>query len=421
MTEPDQPAAIDWSGLADLPVHGLDDAALDELDLVLLGAGGGPPSLDLTPDARKAADGDGLVLSDPQGTPLARLDGDSLTPLQPPAHGPGRSLRLPATTVLDGGPSVAVGFREAPTRGDLRRAADLKAASDSNRLLLVALVGHGAPVGVRPADLVRAVVSAADSLDGAEALVVPATARPSGALTQPLDELLRPYGCVATLDATATRGADEAADLQRVTAGGDAGDLLPEASLVALRRSHPVGPARGAVILLSGLSGSGKSTIARALADRLEDAGERAVTLLDGDEVRRMLSAGLGFDRESRELNVRRIGFVAALVAEHGGLAICAPIAPFAAARADMRARAEAVGEFVLVHVSTPLEVCEARDRKGLYAKARAGLVPEFTGISSPYEEPTDADLVIDTTDTPIDAAVNVITAELFRRGLITA
>jgi sulfate adenylyltransferase len=173
------------------------------------------------------------------------------------------------------------------------------------------------------------------------------------------------------------------------------------------------------VVLLSGLSGSGKSTIARALADRIEDSGERRVSLLDGDEVRRLLSAGLGFDRESRELNVRRIGYVAALVAEHGGLAICAPIAPFAAARADVRARAEAVGDFVLVHVATPLEVCEARDRKGLYAKARAGVVPEFTGISSPYETPTDADLAVDTTDTPVDAAVDVIWAELVRRGLL--
>ncbi len=419
MTAPDQPAAIDWSKLADLPVHGLDNADLDELDLVLLGARDGLPSLDLPPVARTAAEGDGLVLTDPQGTPLARLERDSLTALQPAAHGPGRDLRRPAAGVLKGGPSVAVGFREVPTRADLRRAADLRAASDCDRLLLVALAGHGAPVGVRPADLVRAVTSAAASMEGVEALVVPATATSSGALRWPLDELLRPYGCVATLDASATRDTDEAADLQRVTAGGDPGELLPNASLNAVRRSRPVGLARGAVILLSGLSGSGKSTIARALADRLEDAGERGVSLLDGDEVRRMLSAGLGFDRESRELNVRRIGYVAALVAEHGGVAICAPIAPFAESRADMRARAEAVGEFILVHISTPLEVCEARDRKGLYAKARAGLVPEFTGISSPYELPTDADLVIDTTTTSVELAVDLVLAELKRRGLL--
>ena len=172
-----------------------------------------------------------------------------------------------------------------------------------------------------------------------------------------------------------------------ITAGVDDGLLPPPRWSRCEPRSPPARRA-GAVVLLSGLSGSGKSTIARALADRIEDSGERRVSLLDGDEVRRLLSAGLGFDRESRELNVRRIGYVAALVAEHGGLAVCAPIAPFAAARADMRARAEAVGEFVLVHVATPLEVCEARDRKGLYAKARAGLVPEFTGISSPTRCP---------------------------------
>ena len=252
----------------------------------------------------------------------------------------------------------------------------------------------------------------------AEALVVPLTPG-SGDWSERLASALAAYGVVAVHDATASRSPEEAARLRAVVLGATDDDLLPAESLAALRASVPAGTSRGAVVLLSGLSGSGKSTIARALADRIEDSGQRRVTLLDGDEVRRLLSAGLGFDRESRELNVRRIGYVGALVAEHGGLAICAPIAPFAAARADMRARAEAVGDFVLVHVATPLEVCEARDRKGLYAKARAGLVPEFTGISSPYETPTDADLVVDTTDTPVDDAVDLVWAELVRRGLL--
>lgn len=166
----------------------------------------------------------------------------------------------------------------------------------------------------------------------------------------------------------------------------------------------------GTVVFFTGLSGSGKSTVARALAAELDDEGVRT-TLLDGDEVRQHLSKGLGFDKESRELNVERIGYVASLVAQHGGVAVAAPIAPFASGRARVRALAEAAGRFVLVHVSTPLEVCEARDRKGFYAKARAGEIAEFTGISSPYETPDDADLVIDTSQVSVEEAVALVRA----------
>ncbi len=170
-------------------------------------------------------------------------------------------------------------------------------------------------------------------------------------------------------------------------------------------------------MFFTGLSGSGKSTVARALAAELEDDGQ-GTTLLDGDEVRQHLSKGLGFDRESRETNVERIGYVAALVAKHGGIAVAAPIAPFAAGRAKVRAMAEDAGaRFVLVHVSTPLEVCEARDRKGFYARARAGEIAEFTGISSPYEEPDDAELVIDTSVVSVDTAVGAVRAHLSATG----
>ncbi len=132
-----------------------------------------------------------------------------------------------------------------------------------------------------------------------------------------------------------------------------------------------------------------------------------------------MLSSGLGFSREDRDLNIRRIGYVASLVTQHGGLAVCAPIAPFASVRAEVRAMVADVGEFVLVHVSTPLEECERRDRKGLYAKARQGLIPEFTGISSPYEEPDDADLALDTSTMTVDEAVDRVWALLEERGYL--
>src|ERR687886_162357 len=163
--------------------------------------------------------------------------------------------------------------------------------------------------------------------------------------------------------------------------------------------------ARGLTVFFTGLSGSGKSPLARALAARFEDAG-RTVTLLDGDEVRRLLSAGLGFSREDIATNIARIAFVAAEVTRHGGVAVCAPIAPFAAVRADARARVGATGAFVLVHVATPLAECERRDRKGLYARARAGEIPDFVGIAVEYEEHADADVVVDTTGRGEDECV---------------
>jgi sulfate adenylyltransferase len=198
------------------------------------------------------------------------------------------------------------------------------------------------------------------------------------------------------------------------------GWLMPAAVAAELRLARPPRSARGVVVFCTGLSGSGKSTLARDLLDALVERGDRTVSLLDGDLVRRLLSAGLTFSREDRDLNIARIGFVAAEVAKHGGIAICAPIAPYAQARAGVRRMVSGVGDFVLVHVSTPLEVCEARDRKGLYAKARAGVIGSFTGISDPYEEPDDADLVIDTSQVSRHDAVATVLAHLTRGGWLS-
>ncbi len=181
-----------------------------------------------------------------------------------------------------------------------------------------------------------------------------------------------------------------------------------------LRRARPPRARRGLAIFFTGLSGSGKSTIARGLAEALTERGDRTVSLLDGDHVRRLLSAGLTFSRADRDLNIARVGYVAAEVARHGGIAICAPIAPYAQARATARQMVSEVGDFLLVYVSTPVDVCAARDRKGLYAKARAGLITGFTGVSDPYEEPRDADLVLDTSvmtrQQAVDAVLKLLT-----------
>ncbi|GGI02650.1 adenylyl-sulfate kinase [Egicoccus halophilus] len=189
-----------------------------------------------------------------------------------------------------------------------------------------------------------------------------------------------------------------------------------------LRAAHPPRHDRGLVVLFTGLSGSGKSTVANALRGRLLERGDRRVTLLDGDLVRRHLSRGLGFSPQDRATNVRRIGYVAAEIARHGGLVLCAPIAPEAGVRDEVRTMVEDAGAgFVLVHVATPLEVCEQRDRKGLYAKARAGQVRDFTGIDAPYDVPVDPELRVDTVDTTPDACATRVLDDLVARGWLTA
>ncbi|MFD6142782.1 adenylyl-sulfate kinase [Promicromonospora sp. NPDC060271] len=424
--------------MTDTPTRILTD---DELDLVELALGGALPAASLAA-ALPGVPAD-VVLTDAENTPLARLTvrpgelPDVLEPLKPvpAAIGPqwDAAVRRPARAVRadleessadDGGNGLALLVTEVPTREEVSAAATLVsgagAASGSARtvLLLVPVARRApAPGTVGAPGLVRAALALAGSLTEQAGARVTTVAVPwSGLGGTRFDEVAAAYGAARVEPLAAHRSP---ATAERVAALPGVQDeavraLYPPASAAEVTRAAASGSRRrGVVVFFTGLSGSGKSTVARALAAELEDDG-LGTTLLDGDEVRHHLSKGLGFDRASRETNVERIGYVAALVAKHGGIAVAAPIAPFAAGRARVRTLAEEAGaRFVLVHVSTPLAVCEARDRKGFYAKARAGEIAEFTGISSPYEEPTDADLVIDTTDVPVRKAVNQVRRHL--------
>jgi sulfate adenylyltransferase len=414
----------------------------------------------------RTPDADGSVL---------RLAGP-VTALRPPEHGPFRALRRSPADVRPGlgtGPVLALATRRPLGQrqiGQLRHLADQLRA----RILLLPLVAGPAELVGRPEALVRAVNAAARQLP-ASAVVVPVPLPPR---RDPAKELLAravvaaAYGAthlladggtgeldtrsrsVATefdlskfgIDILAERewAYDPSAEVWRPLgliepglergelSDGELGELLDSGAAVPawlmpagvaeeLRRARPPRGRRGVVVFFTGLSGSGKSTLAKDLRDALLERGDRTVSLLDGDLVRRLLSAGLTFSREDRDLNIARIGYVATEVARHGGIALCAPIAPYAAARAGVRRMVSEVGGFVLVHVSTPLEVCEARDRKGLYAQARAGVIGSFTGISDPYEEPDDADLVIDTSVVSRPDAVAAVLAHLTRAGWLAA
>jgi len=334
-----------------------------------------------------------LDLVDPEGFPLARLDenGD-LHPYATPAYGPFRRLFKTAEQTRSEHPDALVVAVAAPiTTSDI---AEIQRVRDERPVVLLAFCGTGTPQGISPVGLIRSCLAASAIIDNASVVATPLPHHGDAALDHELGE--------------------------RVAANFSAGDHIAlsyegdlPAEVAAVVASDTPDP-QGLVVFFTGLSGSGKSTIARALNDVLLEAGERTVTSLDGDVVRRHLSTGLGFSREDRETNIKRIGWVAAEIARHGGVAICSPIAPFAETRQAVRAMTEAAGgDFILIHVATPLEECERRDRKGLYAQARAGKIPDFTGISSPYEVPDDADLTVDTTNRTIDEVLAEVLAVL--------
>lgn len=186
-----------------------------------------------------------------------------------------------------------------------------------------------------------------------------------------------------------------------------------------LRRSYPPRHQQGFTVFFTGLSGSGKSTVANALLVKLMEMGSRPVTLLDGDVVRKNLSSELSFSKEHRDLNIRRMGYVASEITKNGGIAICAPIAPYSAVRREVRELVENYGGFIEIHVATPIEECERRDRKGLYAKARAGLIKGFTGIDDPYEAPEKPELQLDTSEITPDECAHKVLLTLERLGFI--
>jgi sulfate adenylyltransferase len=207
---------------------------------------------------------------------------------------------------------------------------------------------------------------------------------------------------------------------QRIRGGRRIPDWATFPDVIAeIQKAYPPPRKQGLTLFLTGLSGAGKSTIANVLYARFLELGDRPVTLLDGDIVRHNLSSELSFSKEHRDVNVRRIGFVASEITKNRGVAICAPIAPYENTRAEIRKTIEAYGGFFEVHVSTPIEVCEKRDRKGMYAKARAGLIKGYTGVDDPYEAPQSPELRIDTSAITPDEATQQIMLLLQQKGFI--
>ncbi len=368
-----------------------------------------------------------LDLVDPEGVPLARMTvtghwqpdipdrvgllGD-VERLSSSEFGPFRRLHLSPAQVherYDASALLAVPVTRALTDADLAGIRH-EAAERSLVPLLLACVGTGLPQGLTGPALVRATRAAAEALGTPAEVVAVAVADHSqapGADPGRANTDLLAAVCRAYADRTMTVPDDAS------------GGPLPPAVQQVVDAAHPPRSRQGLVVFFTGLSGSGKSTLARGVVDHILEYGDRTVTSLDGDVVRHHLSKGLGFSRADRETNIMRIGFVAAEIARHGGVAVCSPIAPFAATRQRVREMVEAAGGgFVLVHVATPLEECERRDRKGLYAKARAGEIPDFTGISSPYEEPDTAESIkVDTTNRLIAECVREVVSSLVREG----
>ncbi|MEP6813995.1 MAG: adenylyl-sulfate kinase [Marmoricola sp.] len=391
-----------------IPQHCPSPRELDDLELLVNGGlaprtgydAAGPITLALPDEvAVQTAAAGAVELVDPEGLALARVANDgTVTSLAPHEAGAFRRLHLSPGQVheaYDGALSVPVAGPL--TDVDLTMVGERR---DGRTVLLLALTGAGTPQGVTPVGLLRASLAAADLLGDTQVVAVPLASHGDPDVDHQLgQQVVANYA---------------PGDVLAVTGTGDLPDQIDD--LVASDQPGP--DEQGLVIFLTGLSGSGKSTLARALHDLLLEDGRRTVTSLDGDVVRRNLSAGLTFSKADRETNIRRIGWVAAEISRHRGIAICSPIAPFEETRQQVRDYVEqAGGAFFLVHVATPLEECERRDKKGLYAKARRGEIAEFTGISSPYDEPREPAVRVDTTGRTVEDVLGEVLDALADAG----
>ncbi|WP_290868363.1 adenylyl-sulfate kinase [Hamadaea sp.] len=433
-----------------------------------------PPITLVVPDAAVRPEAKAVVLTDPEGAPVGALHIAERWPARKPGHS---HLAGAVRAYGDGGlPFHRYRLSAAEARHQLQAGRVLGFYADrplhrpqlaqllhtarqlNAQIVLLVPVAEPGPDGLEQHALLRCVLAAADRLPDPLVVAIPLHRRgdqfADGALRARVAEAYGVTHLLSTAETIAGRGprilvpralAYDTRDGQWRDANDvnprfarlplttdeiaqvlDDGETLPEwhtppAVARELSKARPPRRQRGLVLFFTGLSGSGKSTVAHGVAEVLREEGERTITMLDGDIVRRELSRGLGFGREDRDLNIRRIGFVAAEVARHGGVAVACPIAPYAAARAGARALARTAGaDFILVHVATPLDVCEKRDRKGLYAKARAGLIRGMTGIDDPYEAPTDAELTIDTSHGTVEDAVDLVLDYLVNGGWIS-
>jgi adenylyl-sulfate kinase len=399
-----------------VPQHCPSPRELDDLELLTTGALApisgfneprSPITLDLPPAVAEAARAAGVVELD---VPDGRVE--ALTHAQ---FGPFRRLYLSPAAARD-----AYAGRTFVPVADALTEDQIAALRSSGPLVLLALVGAGTP-DLSPVALIRATLAAAGRLPDAAVVAVPLASHGDPATDHALGvQVVTNYANGDPVLAVASTNEPDPSVVEPGSSAVEPVETYPPEIAAIVDRDRPAPDERGLVLFFTGLSGSGKSTLARALMDRILEQGTRTVTSLDGDVVRRHLSAGLTFSKEDRETNIQRIGWVAAEISRHGGVAVCSPIAPFDSTRQAVRAMVdEAGGAFFLVHVATPLEECERRDRKGLYAKARRGEIPEFTGISSPYEEPADADVRVDTTGRSIEDALDDVLAALRDEGYL--
>lgn len=358
-----------------------------------------PLDSQLTADARKH----GVEIVDPEGVPIAHFPSSQVD--ESGAHGqpqwlgnssprPYERLYLSPAQVRATTPAstLTVVVDRRLTRRDIT---EVRSGSKGRPVLLLVLAGPTMSPYSRGVDLLRRSIEVARGLEHAKVVAVPLDPRVARTDQGLQDAVVSAYapGSVAWLGTHTTN----LTDTETMNDSGGSGGL---------------------VLFFTGLSGSGKSTVAKAVREAILEEDGRPVSILDGDVVRRHLSAGLTFSPEDRDTNIRRIGWVAAEIAYHGGIAICSPIAPYRSTRQAVRAMAsDRGGDFILIHVSTPLSECARRDRKGLYAKAEAGEITDFTGVNAPYERPTDADLDLDTSALSVETARDQVLDILRDRG----